>query len=95
MAVERENLDWGVRLTTQPFTGANASLTIKAEIAPWRPTIGSPVRITFTGTSASSPLRLLDAQAWNEAMTALITETRKVIAELKAEAPKAPPKKKR
>jgi hypothetical protein len=53
------------------------------------------VRITFTGTSASSPLRLLDAQAWNEAMTALITETRKVIAELKAEAPKAPPKKKR
>ena len=95
MAVERENLDWGVRLTTQPFTDANASLTIKAEIAPWRPTIGAPVRITFTGTSAASPLRLLDAQAWTEAMTALISETRKVIEELKAEAPKAPAKKKR
>ena len=83
MAVERENLDWGVRLTTQPFTGANASLTIKAEIAPWRPTIGSPVRITFTGTSASSPLRLLDAQAWNEGMSAILAETRNVLASMK------------
>ena len=95
MAIEREESDWGVRLTARPLAGPNAALTIKAEIASWKQGKGSEVRITFTGTSMASPLRLLDAQAWNEAMTALITETRKVIAELKAEAPKAPPKKKR
>ena len=59
-----------------PFHGRNAALTIKSEIAVWKPGKGSEVRITFTGTSMVSPLRLLDAQAWNEAMSAIIAETR-------------------
>ena len=64
MAVEREVFDWGVRLTARPFSGANAALVIKSEIAVYKPGKGSEVRITFTGTSMVSPLRLLDAQAW-------------------------------
>ena len=55
MAVERKELDWGVRLTVRPFTRANASLTIKAEIAIHKPGKGSEVRITFPGTSLAEP----------------------------------------
>ena len=95
MAVEREVFDWGVRLSTHPFTGANAALAIKSEIATWKPGKGSEVRITFSGTSMVSPLRLLDAQTWNEALSAIIAETRSVAADMKAEAAKAGPKKKR
>ena len=95
MAVEREVLDWGVRLTARPFTGANASLVIKSEIAVYKPGKGSEVRITFPGTSLTSPLRLLDAQAWNEGMTAIINETRVVVADMKAEATKGEKPKRR
>jgi hypothetical protein len=95
MAVETEVLDWGVRLTARPFTGANASLTIKADIAIHKPGKGAEVRITFPGTSLASPLRLLDAQAWNEGMAAIIKETRGVVADMKAEASKGESKKKR
>jgi hypothetical protein len=95
MGVEREVFDWGVQLTACPFTGANAPLTIKSEIATWKSGKGSEVRITFAGVSMTSPLRLLDAQAWNEALSAIIAETRRVIADMKAEAAKSGAKKKR
>ena len=95
MAVEREVLDWGVRLSARPFTGDNAALTIKSEVAVWKPGKGSEVRITFSGTSMVSPLRLLDAQTWNEALSAIIAETRSVAADMKAEAAKGEAKKKR
>jgi len=84
MAVEREVSEWGVCLTAHPFGGANAALTIKSEIAAYKPGTGAKAQITFTGTSMASPLRLVDAQAWNEAMSAIIAETRSVIAEMKA-----------
>jgi hypothetical protein len=58
-------------------------LTIKAEIASWKQGKGSEVRITFTGTSMAAPLRLLDAQAWNEGMSAILAETRTVLARMK------------
>ena len=99
MALETEVSDWGVRLTARPFaTGENASLVIKAEIAAYKPGKGAEVRITFTGTSLASPLRLLDAQTWNEGMAAIISETRAVVASMKTAATtttKAAPKKKR
>ena len=97
MAGEREVFDWGVRLMARPFSGANASLVIKSEIAVYKTGKGSEVRITFPGTSLTSPLRLLDAQTWNEGMTAIVNETRSVVANMKAEATKAgsKPKKKR
>ncbi len=95
MAVEREVLDWGVRLTARPFTGANASLIIQSEIAAYKPGKGSEVRITFPGTSLAKPLRLLDAQAWNEGMAAIINETRQIVADMKVGAKKGDSKKKR
>jgi hypothetical protein len=70
-------------------------LVIKSEIAVYKPGKGSEVRITFPGTSLTSPLRLLDAQAWNEGMTAIINETRSAVANMKVEATKAGAKKKR
>ena len=83
MPIEREESDWGVRLTARPLAGPNAALTIKAEIASWKQGKGSEVRITFTGTSMAAPLRLLDAQAWNEGMSAILAETRTVLASMK------------
>jgi hypothetical protein len=91
MAIKREEFDWGVRLSTSPFGGDNEVLVIKAEIDVRKPGKGSEVRIAFTGTTMASPLRLLDAQTWNEALTAIIAETRKTVADLKT----APSKKKR
>ncbi len=38
---------------------------------------------SFTGTSMAAPLRLLDAQAWNEGMSAILAETRTVLASMK------------
>jgi hypothetical protein len=95
MALEREESDWGVRLTARPFaTGANAALVIKAEIAAYKPGKGAEVRITFPGTAAGRPLLLLDAQAWHEGMTATINEIRRTIAAMKAAAEKEVPDKK-
>lgn len=89
-ALEREVSDWGVRLTARPFDGGvNAPLTIKAEVAAYRPGKGAEVRITFAGTSMASPLRLLDAQAWTEAMTAIIAEVRNTVTSMKTDAKKS------
>jgi len=82
MAVEREVLDWGVRLTARPFTGANASLVIKSEIAVYKPGKGSEVRITFPGTSLTSPLRLLDAHSPRSAVC--VVSSREKLAEANA-----------
>ena len=93
VGLEREDSDLGVRLTARPFTGANASLQIRADISAYKPGKGAEVRITFSGTSLTSPLRLLDAQAWSEGMVAIINETRTIVAEMTAAAKKAGAKK--
>jgi hypothetical protein len=95
MAIEREDLDWGVRLSVNPFTGKHAALMIRAEIDAYRPGKGAEVRVAFSGTSMADPLRLLDAQTWNEALAALIVETRKIVAELKEAAATTKTKKRR
>ena len=83
--IDREVFDWGVRLTAQPFKGSeNEALMMHAEIGLHRPGRGCDIRVTFPGVSLQNPLRLLDAQAWCEAMTALIVETRAVQAEMRA-----------
>lgn len=90
MAIERSVSDWGVHLTSRPFAaGAHASMVIRAEIASYKPHKGCEVRITFGGTSLAGPLRLLDAQAWNEGMAAIIDGTRVESAKLKAKAKKS------
>jgi hypothetical protein len=84
VALEREDSDWGVRLTARPFTNDNAALQIQSEISAHKPGHGSKVQITFSGTSLTKPLRLLDAQAWSEGMVAILNETRTIMAEMKA-----------
>jgi len=82
--IEREVFDWGVRLTAYPFQGmANDALAIRSEIGLHRPGRGCDIRITFPGVSLQNPLRLLDAQAWAEAMNAVVAESRAVQAEMR------------
>jgi len=92
--IEREAFDWGVRLTAHPFKGTeNQALVIRSEIGLYKPGRGCEVRITFPAASMQNPLRLLDAQTWAEAMTAIIDQTRAVQAELRTAANKAGKKK--
>ena len=92
--IEREAFDWGIRLTAHPFKGTeNEALVIRSEIAVFKPGRGCEVRITFPAASTQNPLRLLDAQTWAAAMTAIIEQTRGVQAELRPAAKKAVKKK--
>jgi hypothetical protein len=89
-AIEREAFDWGVRLTAHPFKGTeNQVMVIRSEIGHHKPGRGCEVRITFPAASMQSPLRLVDAQAWCEAMNAIIADTRAVQAEMRTSAEKA------
>ena len=81
-----------MRLTAHPFSGGeHQSLTIQAEIGPYRHNRGSDIRITFPAVTVASPLRLGDAQVWYEAMHALVDEARAVVAQMKANPTKKKP----
>jgi hypothetical protein len=49
----------------------------------------SEIRVSFTGVSYVSPLKLMDAQTWSEALRALLTEARSVAADMKANSGKS------
>jgi hypothetical protein len=84
--VEREIFSWGVRLSVRPFAnGAYPNLIIQSEISHYKPSCGSEIRITFSGVSVT-PLRIIDAQIWREALEAIINETRSVANEMKLSA---------
>jgi hypothetical protein len=92
--IEREVFEWGVRLTAYPFRGGeNEALVIRAEVGLYKPKRGSEVRITFPAASLQHPLRLLDAQTFAAAMTAIIDATRAVQAEMRTAAETAGKKK--
>jgi hypothetical protein len=94
--IEREDFDWGVCLTTRPFVGGlHQALAIRVEIGHYKHNRGADTRITFSGANSTAPLRIVDAQTWNTAMTAIINETRLVVAQMKADAMKDATKKKR
>jgi hypothetical protein len=85
--IDREVFDWGVRLTAQPFKGMeNDALVIRSEIRNYRAGRGSEVLITFPAASMQNPLRLLDAQTWCQAMTAIVAQTRAVQTEMRTAA---------
>jgi len=78
--IDREVFDWGVRLTARPFQGTERqAFVIYSEIGNYKGRRGAEVNISFP---AATRLRLLDAQAWTEAMSAVIAESRNVQAEL-------------
>jgi hypothetical protein len=94
--ITREAFDWGVRLTAQPFKGTeNSAMVIRSEIRNYRAKRGSEVIISFPAASMQTPLRLLDAQNFCEALSAVITETRAVQAEMRTTANTESGKKKR
>jgi len=85
--IDREVFDWGVRLTARPFKGTEQqALSICSEIGNYKGRRGAEVNITFPAAARQNPLRLLDAQAWIEAMTAIVAETRIVQTELRTAA---------
>jgi hypothetical protein len=53
-------------------------LVIRSEIGLHKANRGCEVRIAFPAASSHIPLRLLDAQTWCEAMSAIIADTRAV-----------------
>jgi len=82
--ISREAFDWGVRLTAQPFKGTDKNaMVIRSEIRNYRPGRGSEIIITFPAASMQMPLRVLDAQMFCDAMTAIIAETRAVQTEMR------------
>jgi len=87
--IEREVFDWGVRLTVHPFKGTEKkAIAICSEIDRYEAGRSGKVRITFPAALIQNPLRLVDAQAWYEAMRAIVTDTRAVQAEMRAAAGK-------
>jgi hypothetical protein len=94
--IERQEFEWGVQLTAKPFEGDKTlgGMSIYSEITLPRPNRGCIVKITFSAALISAPLGLQDAQIWENAMSAILAETRTVVAEMKAAAKAAPPKKK-
>jgi hypothetical protein len=92
--IEREVFDWGVRLTARPFHGTeNHAMMIRSEVGNYKTGRGSEVRITFPAASMQAPLRLLDAQTFGEALTAIIADTRAVQSEIRTAASSASKKK--
>jgi hypothetical protein len=82
--IDHEVFDWGIRLTARPFKGTEQqALVIYSEISNYKGRRGAEVNISFP---AATRLRPLDAQAWTEAMAAIVVETRIVQAELRAAA---------
>ena len=74
-------------MTARPFKGTEQqAFVIYSEIGNYKGRRGAEVNISFP---AATRLRLLDAQAWIEAMTAIVAETRVVQAELRAAATNA------
>jgi len=80
--IDREVLDWGVRLTTRPVMETEQqAYVICSEIGNYKGRRGAEVSITFPAATRQTPLRLLDAQGWIEAMAAIVAESRIVQAE--------------
>ena len=68
---------------------------IRSEVVNYKPGRGCEVRITFPAASMQNPLRLLDAQTFGEALTAIIADTRAVQTEMRTAASSAGKKKQR
>jgi hypothetical protein len=83
--IDRQESDWGIQLTAQPFAGDKAldAMLIRAEISRPKPRRGCVVNVTFSAALLSAPLTLQDAQTWQTALSAVLAEARSVVAEFK------------
>jgi len=94
--IEREDKDWGVRLTCYPFhgPGLKRGMRIHAEVSKPKPRRSPDIRIVFSSVPVQDPLRTADAQTWGRALDAILAEARKVADELKAKPQRSPRRKK-
>ena len=94
--IEREDKDWGVRLTCHPFhgPGMKRDMRIHAEVSKPKPRRSPEITIVFSSVPVQDPLRAADAQTWGRALNAVLAEARRVANELKAK-PKRSPRRKR
>lgn len=82
--MKKEVLDWGIRLTVQPFAKTQLdSVKIQSEVFTPKPGHGPGVKITIIGLSPASPMKLLDAQALQEALGVVVAETRLALADMR------------
>lgn len=83
--IQLQEFDWGVQLTAHPFEGDKSlgGMAIFAEINLPRPNRGCIVKITFSAALSTAPMGLQDAQIWENALSAMISEARSVVAEMK------------
>ncbi len=87
---------WPPRLThVTSSSTARLRETIQAEVGHYRYNSGCDTRIIFPAVTSANPFRVGDAQVWYEAMQALITETRGVVAQMKADATEKKPRTKK
>lgn len=91
--IQREVFNWGVKLTVKPLPDTKPTLVLNVEISRPKPSRGVAAGISFSGVTQADALRIVEAQTWIEAFTALVQETRGVIAELKNEEKKKAAKK--
>ncbi len=65
--IEREEHDWGIRLTAHPFAGMahNSEMFIQAEIR------GTDIKFWFSGTIVQRALKRPDAINWMAHMRAI------------------------
>ncbi len=89
--IERENKEWGVRLTGHPFhgPGVKRGMRIYAEVSKPKPRQSPEITIVFSSVPIQNPLRPVDTQTWGQALAAILAETRNVADELKANRTKA------
>ncbi|MHC4399441.1 MAG: hypothetical protein ACYTG0_07165 [Planctomycetota bacterium] len=94
--IQREDKEWGVRLTCYPFlgTGMKRGMRIYAEVSNPKPRRSPEITIVFSSVPIQAPLRTADAQTWGRALAAVLAEARKVADELKAKPKRSPRRKK-
>lgn len=89
--IEKEEHQWGTRLTVRPLSAAKHShMTIHVDVH--RPTSGSKRDVRVTFTAPTDTLRPADLATWMNAMTTIQVEAGKVADEY---APPPPKKKKK
>ena len=94
--IEREDKEWGARLTCHPFhgPGVKRGMRICAEIGHPKPRRSPEITIVFSSVPVQDPLRTPDAQTWGRALDAMLAEAKKVADELKAKPKRSPRRKK-
>ena len=92
--IQREEKEWGVRLSMQPLTG-RPSMQIIAEVDNPKPGRKPDTRYWFDGAGSEKPLRPAELTVWQEGLRQFQDVVKDVQARLMKPATKTSAKKKR